>query len=114
MKHIHNQDPAIQTVENAIQWMRLYPLDKDIRFPNTYSLDVVIYLLDSTIQHLNKQGRLVYKKYSIPLAKQMLGTLRSTDVTATRTQKEKRFISKTTTLHVHHTFLYISLRFLHY
>ena len=57
--HIHNQAPVVQTVENAIQWMRLYPLDKDITFPNTYPLDVVIYLLDSTIQHLNKQGRLV-------------------------------------------------------
>ena len=51
--------PAVQTVENAIQWMRLYPLDNKIGFPNTYPLDIVIYLLDNTIQHLKERGLLV-------------------------------------------------------
>ena len=31
LKHIPNQAPVVQTVENAIQWTRLYPLDKEIR-----------------------------------------------------------------------------------
>ena len=40
--------------------------------------------------------------------------LRFNDSTATRTSKRTiGIISKTTTLHVHHTFLYISLPFLH-
>ena len=39
---------------------------------------------------------------------------RFNDSTATRTSKRTiGIISKTTTLHVHHTFLYISLPFLH-
>ena len=47
-----------------------------------------------------------------------MGTLRSNDATATRTNVKKirekiGLISKTTTLHVYHTFLYISLPFLH-
>ena len=46
-----------------------------------------------------------------------MGTLRSNDATATRTNVKKirekiGLISKTTTLHVYHTFLYISLPFL--
>ena len=43
-----------------------------------------------------------------------MGTLRSDDVTATRTSKTTiDLVGKTTTLHVHLTFLYISLPFLH-
>ena len=43
-----------------------------------------------------------------------LGTLRSNDVTAMKTSKKTiGLISKTTTLHLHPTFLYISLPFLH-
>ena len=41
------------------------------------------------------------------------GTLRSNDTDATRTSKTICLISKTTTSHVHHTFLYISFPFLH-
>ena len=40
------------------------------------------------------------------------GTLRSNNMDATRTSKTMCFISKTTTSHVHHTFLYISFPFL--
>ena len=44
-----------------------------------------------------------------------VGTLRSDDATATRTSKTTiDLVSKTTTLHVHLTFLCISLPFLHY
>ena len=46
-----------------------------------------------------------------------LRTLRSNDATVTRTSKKKKkaigSISKTTTSHVHHTFLYIYIPFLH-
>ena len=43
-----------------------------------------------------------------------MGTLRADDVTATRTSKTTiDLVGKTTTLHVHLTFLYISLPFLH-
>ena len=43
-----------------------------------------------------------------------LGTLRSDDPTAKRTSKTTiHLVGKTTTLHVHLTFLYISLPFLH-
>ena len=43
-----------------------------------------------------------------------LGTLRFNDVTSTRTSKKTiGLISKTTTLHVHHALLYISLPFVH-
>ena len=41
-----------------------------------------------------------------------VGTLRSDDATATRTSTID-LVGKTTTLHVHLTFLYISLPFLH-
>ena len=41
------------------------------------------------------------------------GTLRSNDTDATRRSKTICLISKTTTSHVHHTFLYISFPFLH-
>ena len=45
---------------------------------------------------------------------EIMGTLRSDDVTATRTSKTTiDLVGKTTTLHVHLTFLYISLPFLH-
>ena len=43
-----------------------------------------------------------------------VGILRSNDATATRTSKRAiGLINKTTTLHVHHAFFYISLPFLH-
>ena len=47
-----------------------------------------------------------------------LGTLRSNDATVTRTSKKKKkkaigSIGKTTTSHVHHTFWYIYIPFLH-
>ena len=46
----------------------------------------------------------------------VVGTWSPNDATATRTSKKKPIglISKTTTWHVHHTFLNISLPFLHY
>ena len=40
-------------------------------------------------------------------------TLRSNDADVQRERKKKSLISKTSTSHVHHTFLYISLPFLH-
>ena len=45
----------------------------------------------------------------------LLGTLRSNDADGNENVKKKTIglISKTTTLHVHHTFLYISFPFLH-
>ena len=45
-----------------------------------------------------------------------LGTLRSNDADGDENVKKKKpkgLISKTTTLHVHHAFLYISFLFLH-
>ena len=43
-----------------------------------------------------------------------LGTLRSNDADSNENvKKTKGLISKTTTLHVHHAFLYISFLFLH-
>jgi len=43
----------------------------------------------------------------------LLVTLRSNDETRTSKKKTVGLISKTTTSHVHHTFLYISFLFLH-
>ena len=44
----------------------------------------------------------------------LLGTLRSNDTDGNENvKKTKGLISKTTTLHVHHAFLYISFLFLH-
>jgi len=44
----------------------------------------------------------------------IIGTLRSNDADGNENlKKTKCLISKTTTLHVHHAFLYISLLFLH-
>ena len=44
----------------------------------------------------------------------LIGTLRSNDADGDENVKKTiGFISKTTALHVHHTFLYISLPFLH-
>ena len=44
----------------------------------------------------------------------LIGTLRSDDATAMRTSKIRiDLVDKTTALHVHLTFLYISLLFLH-
>ena len=51
-----NQSPVVQRVDNMNQWINLYPLDSTIGFPDTcYSLTrwLVIYLVDSPIQHLN-------------------------------------------------------------
>ena len=31
--------PVIQKVDNAIQWINLYPVDNPNDFPNTYPLD---------------------------------------------------------------------------
>ena len=31
--------PVVQTVDNAIDWINLYPLDSAIFFPNIYPLD---------------------------------------------------------------------------
>ena len=50
----------------------------------------------------------------------IIGTLRSNDADSKEDVKKKKqnktigFISKTTTSHTHHTFLYISFPFLHY
>jgi len=33
------QAPVVQKVENAIQWINLYPMDSAIGFPNTYPLE---------------------------------------------------------------------------
>ena len=34
-----NQGPVVQRVDNAIQWINLYPEDTAIGFPNSYPLD---------------------------------------------------------------------------
>ena len=60
-------------------------------------------MLDSIIQRTAKH-----------LCSFALGTLRSNDADGDETvTKTIGLISKTTTLHVHHTFLYISFPFLH-
>ena len=35
----NNQVPVVQTLESAIWWINLYPVDSAIGFPNTYPLD---------------------------------------------------------------------------
>ena len=37
--NIFDQGLVVQKVDNAIQWINLYPVDSAIRFPNTYPLD---------------------------------------------------------------------------
>ena len=52
--------------------------------------------------------------FSLPLLLKVIGTLRSNDADSKeKVKKTKGLISKTTTSHVHHTFLYISFPFLH-
>ena len=51
--------PVVQKVDNTIHRINLYPLNSTIGFPNTYTLDSPIRLLnnqglvDGTIQRLN-------------------------------------------------------------
>ena len=33
------QGPVVRKVDNAIQWINLYPVDSAVDFPNTYPLD---------------------------------------------------------------------------
>ena len=33
------QAPVVQKVDNAVQWINLYPVDSAVGFPNTYPLD---------------------------------------------------------------------------
>ena len=40
----------------VIQWINLYPVNNAIGFPNTYPLDIVIYLVDSAIHLWNNWG----------------------------------------------------------
>jgi len=42
-------------VDNGIQQINLYPVHNTIGFPNTFHW-VVIYPVDSAIQHLNNRG----------------------------------------------------------
>ena len=54
------------------------------------------------------------KPFNRELDTETLGTLRSDDEKATRTSETtKGVVGKTTTLHMHLAFLYISLPFLH-
>ena len=53
--------------------------------------------------------------FTAAFTKPKLGTLRSNDADGNENVKKTvGLISKTTTLHVHHAFLYISFLFLHY
>ena len=36
---LSNMAPVVQTLDSAIQWLNLYPVDGAIGFPNTYPLD---------------------------------------------------------------------------
>ena len=59
--HRHQQQhgvlaPVVQTMDSAIRRINHYPLDSSIGFASVYPLDSVIYLVDSTIHHLNKWG----------------------------------------------------------
>ena len=49
-----NLAPVVQKVEGTIRWIKLYPVDNAIGFPNTYPL--VINPVDSAIQLLNNWG----------------------------------------------------------
>ena len=40
----------------VIQWINLYPVNNAISFPNTYPMDIVIYLVDSAIHLWNNWG----------------------------------------------------------
>ena len=52
--------------------------------------------------------------FHVVCSNESLGTLRSNDADGNENvKKTKALISKTTTLHVHHAFLYISFLFLH-
>ena len=33
------QGPVVLKVDNAVQWLNLYPVDSAIDFPNTYPMD---------------------------------------------------------------------------
>ena len=60
---------------------------------------------------LSKKGKLYFHCIAVWF---LIGTLRSKDADGNENvKKTKGLISKTTTLHVHHAFLYISFLFLH-
>ena len=52
------QAPVVQKVDNAVQWITLYPVDSAIGFPNTIHW-IVIYLVDCTIQCLKNWGHII-------------------------------------------------------
>ena len=62
--------------------------------------------------HLLMQGNRYNILYLCYSSTWLLGTLRSGNVTATRTTKKIGLVGKTTALHLHHTFLYIN--YLHF
>ena len=53
-KNVIQQGPDVQKVDNAIHWIKLYPGDNTIDFPNTYPLDSA-----SAIQHLNNRSQTI-------------------------------------------------------
>ena len=52
------QAPVVQKVDNAIQWINLYPVDSTIGFPNAYPLESDL-SLDCTIHHLKNRGQII-------------------------------------------------------
>ena len=42
-------------LDSAIHWIKIYPVDNAIGFPNTYPLDSDLYAVDSAIQRLNRR-----------------------------------------------------------
>ena len=45
-------------LDSAIHWIKIYLVDNAIGFPDTYQLDLVIYLVDSAMQCLNNWGQI--------------------------------------------------------
>ena len=50
--------PVVQKLDNVINWINLYPVDRAIGFPNT-TLWIVIYPVDRAIHLLNNPGQVV-------------------------------------------------------
>ena len=74
-------------------------------------LSLEIFWMNKTINEVGFRTTWRIIQISVPV----LGTLRSNDADGNEKAKKKTIalISKTTTSHVHHTFLYISFPFLH-
>ena len=74
----------------------------------------MVLLFDKLTSLSSGKNAKIFSKHHLRFITELIGTLRSNDADDNEDVKKTiGLISKTTTSHVHHTFLYISFPFLH-